>query len=98
MCANTPRVPSRQSIAPSASVRACDSAHHVRGRPVAVVVGGEAVIAPWLRAWEHRLVAAMCLYAIDVTNGDRLGPYSDESAMAYARSVCARRDRRPWRC
>jgi hypothetical protein len=36
---------------------------------------------------DQRLVAAKCLYALEINAGDRPGPYRDEDADQYAHHV-----------
>ncbi len=55
------------------------------GRVAALVVADQAIVLNGLAEDEERTVKAMCLYALDVTAGRQLGPYSDERALQYAR-------------
>lgn len=67
-------------------------------RPVAVVLeDGRAVISGDLEATELRIVQAMCVFALDITSGDRPGPYRDAEAERYARSVLRLERDRPRR-
>jgi hypothetical protein len=56
-----------------------------RGQIAAVVVADQAILLGGLAQDEERTVKAMCLYALEVTAGLQLGPYSDERALQYAR-------------
>jgi hypothetical protein len=60
------------------------------GRIVAVVLVGRAIIDDTLAPDEHRHVRAMCLYALEIADRDRPGPYNDAAADAYARMACRR--------
>jgi hypothetical protein len=60
-----------------------------RGQFAAAIVAGQAVIEDTLPDQDFRHVQAMCLYAMEIIDGDRPGPYSDTDADAYARSVLA---------
>lgn len=64
--------------------------HH--GRIAALVVAGQAIISDTLPEQERAAVRAMCLYALDVAEGSLPGPYSDDRALAYARTVAAARN------
>lgn len=65
---------------------------HHDGRLVAIVAGGEAVIATTVPDAELLTVQAMCLYAIDVATGYLPGPYRDRDALTYARAAAAQRN------
>ena len=67
------------------------SIHH-DGHLVALVAGGEAMIAPSVPDAELLTVQAMCLYAIDVVAGRLPGPYNDVEALRYARAAAAQRN------
>lgn len=58
-----------------------------QGRIAALVVAGQAIIDDTLPPHEHRHVQAMCLYALEVADRDRPGPYSDPDADTYARQA-----------
>lgn len=60
-----------------------------RGRPVAVVIGRRAAVSEHVGEREWPLVAAMCVYAIEVAVGQRPGPYRDEDAEQHAEAVVA---------
>jgi hypothetical protein len=62
------------------------------GRPAALVVGDQAIIAEHLSASERARVRAKALYAIEIQTGSRRGPYRDEDAERYAQRATARRD------
>jgi len=64
--------------------------HH--GRLVAVIVAGQAIISDTLPKQQHAIVKAMCLYALEIAEGRLPGPYSDTSALAYARTAAATRN------
>jgi hypothetical protein len=57
------------------------------GRPVAVTVDGVAILAGALRGRARRHVQAKALYALQVAAGERRGPYRDDDAEQFARSV-----------
>ena len=59
----------------------------LHGRPVALVAGDQAIIPEHLSDADHARVAAKALYAIEIATGQRLGPYTDTDAEAYARSI-----------
>jgi hypothetical protein len=56
-----------------------------RGQIVAIVIAGQAIIDDTLQASEQTHVQAMCLYALEIADGARPGPYTDAGAEAYAR-------------
>lgn len=60
-----------------------------RGQLAAVIVAGQAVIEDTLPDQDFRHVQAMCLYAMEIIDGDRPGPYTDAEADAYARAALA---------
>jgi hypothetical protein len=57
-----------------------------RGQIEAVVIGEEATVIDDGRLDEGQAldVRAMCLYAVEISAGERPGPYSDEQALGYA--------------
>lgn len=61
-----------------------------RGRLSAAIVAGQAIIESTLSDDDFRHVQAMCLYAMEIIDGDRPGPYTDGDADAYARAALAR--------
>lgn len=60
-----------------------------RGQFAAAIVAGQAVIEDTLSHEDFRHVQAMCLYAMEIIDGDRPGPYKDADADAYARAALA---------
>lgn len=58
-----------------------------RGRLAAVVVAGQAVIEDTLSDEDFRHVEAMCLYALELDDGDPAHEYTDTDADAFARSA-----------
>jgi hypothetical protein len=60
-----------------------------QGQLSAVVVGGLAVIEDTLTYAAHRHVQAMCLYALEIADHERPGPYNDAAADAYAQAALA---------
>jgi hypothetical protein len=60
-----------------------------RDQLAAVVLADVAIIDDTLADSQHRLVQAMCLYALEVRAGQRSGPYSDQAAELYAREALA---------
>jgi len=60
-----------------------------RGRLAAVVVAGEAIVEDTLAEEDFRVVQAMCLYALEIGDHERPGPYTDADALAYAHEVLA---------
>jgi hypothetical protein len=69
----------------------------LRGRPVALAFGEEAVIADHVTGEERSIVAGMALYALEVQAGARPGPYADADAERYARHAIALRQALPRR-
>jgi hypothetical protein len=68
----------------------------LHGRPVALAIGDEAIIADHVTNDEHSIVAGMALYALEVQTGQRPGPYSHAEAEHYARrEIALRRARTP---
>lgn len=67
----------------------------LRGRPVALALSGEAIIADHVTGQERSIVAGMALYALEVQAGQRPGPYADADAERYARAAIALRQRPP---
>jgi hypothetical protein len=63
-----------------------------RGRLAAVVIAGQAIIPDAIPEREQQTVKAMCLYALEIADGLRSGPYTDAAALAYAHSAAARRN------
>lgn len=63
---------------------------HLHGRPAALVAGDQAIIPDRLDGADRARVQAKALYAIEIAEGKRRGPYTDTDAEAYARSVAAR--------
>jgi hypothetical protein len=51
------------------------------------VRNGQAIIDDTLPADDQRHVQAMCLYALEVADGTRPGPYTDARADTYARGA-----------
>ena len=62
-----------------------------RGRIVAIAIAGQAIIDDTLPPDEHRHVQAMCLYALEILDGERPGPYTDATAETYAHQALTRR-------
>jgi hypothetical protein len=60
---------------------------HHDGHVVAFVIGEHALIGPQLAETDRKLVQAKCLYALEIADGQRPGPYSEHSAMRYASHV-----------
>ena len=60
------------------------------GRLAAVVIAGHAIIDDRLEAAQHRHVQAMCLFAIQIADRERPGPYTDTAAERYARHATTR--------
>lgn len=53
-------------------------------RPAAIVAGDTAIVADHVADNDVARVQAMCLYAMEITAGDRPGPYTDALAEQYA--------------
>jgi hypothetical protein len=60
-----------------------------QGEVVAVVIADQAIIPKALPAEDRKTVEAMCLYALEITAGGHVGPYSDDRALAYAQRAAA---------
>jgi hypothetical protein len=56
----------------------------LRGRTVAIVADGEALIEVTLDEREAATVKAMCLFALEIEAGEIDGPYTEARALAYA--------------
>jgi hypothetical protein len=63
----------------------------LRGRIVAVVADGEALIELTLDQRETTTVKAMCLLALEIQAGEVDGPYTEARALAYAARAAALR-------
>jgi len=63
----------------------------LRGRPVALALGEEAIIADHVTGQDRSIVAGMTLYALEVQAGARPGPYADADAERFARRAIALR-------
>ncbi|MEJ7894206.1 MAG: hypothetical protein WKF94_16375 [Solirubrobacteraceae bacterium] len=63
----------------------------LRGRPVALALADEAILADHITDDEQPIVAGMALYALEVQAGARPGPYTDADAERYARRELALR-------
>ena len=63
----------------------------LHGRPVALALGDEAIIADHVTGRDRRVVAGMALYALEVQASTRPGPYTDSAAEQYARAALAPR-------
>jgi hypothetical protein len=63
------------------------------GRPVALALGGEAIIADHVTGEQRSVAAGMALYALEIQTGLRPGPYADIDAERYARHAIALRQR-----
>jgi hypothetical protein len=61
-----------------------------RGRLAAIVVAGEAIIEDTLTETDFRHVQAMCLYALEIADRERPGPYTDADAAVYAQEIMSR--------
>jgi hypothetical protein len=66
----------------------------LHGRPVALALGDEAILADHITDDDRPIVAGMALYAIEIQAGARPGPYSDADAERYARRELALRTAR----
>jgi hypothetical protein len=55
-----------------------------QGRLAAIVIAGQAIIDDTLSPEQQRHVKAMCLYALEIAERTRPGPYTDAGADAYA--------------
>jgi hypothetical protein len=54
------------------------------GQLAAIVIAGQAIIDDTLNDNDRQHVQAMCLYAFQITDGLRPGPYTDTDAQRYA--------------
>ena len=63
----------------------------LRGRPVALALGEQAIIADHVTGEDRAIVAGMALYALEVQAGQRPGPYANVDAERYARHAIAPR-------
>jgi hypothetical protein len=54
------------------------------GKLAALIIAGQAIIDDTLADEQRRQVQAMCLYALEIQDGQRPGPYSDSDALGYA--------------
>jgi len=63
----------------------------LHGRPVALALGEDAIIADHVTGEERSIVACMALYALQIQAGQRPGPYTDPDAERYARHAIALR-------
>jgi hypothetical protein len=66
----------------------------LRGRPVALALGDDAIVADHVTGEDRSIVAGMALYALEIQAGARPGPYSDAAAEHYARQTLAPRPAR----
>ena len=66
----------------------------LHGRPVALALGENAIIADHVTGPDRAIVAGMALYAIEVQTATRPGPYADADAERYARRELALRTTR----
>jgi len=66
----------------------------LHGRPVALALSDEAILADHITTDDRPIVAAMALYAIEIQTGTRPGPYNDNDAERYARRELALRTAR----
>lgn len=66
----------------------------LRGRPVALALVDEAILADHITDTDRPIVAGMALYALEIQTGARPGPYSNEDAERYARRELALRTAR----
>ena len=60
------------------------------GQLAAVVIADQAIIEDTLSDEDFRHIQAMCLYALEISDRQRPGQYTDASADAYARAALAR--------
>lgn len=63
----------------------------LHGRPVALALGENAIIADHVTGAQRSIAAAMALYALQIQAGQRPGPYTDTDAERYARHANALR-------
>ena len=54
---------------------------------MAFVIGEHALIGPQLAETDLKFVQAKCLYALEIADGQRPGPYRDHGATRYASHV-----------
>lgn len=59
------------------------------GRPVALALGEDAILAEHITGDERRIAAGMALYALEIQAGRRAGPYRNADAERYARHAIA---------
>jgi hypothetical protein len=57
---------------------------HHNGQLAAIVIAGQAIIDDTLPAAAVPTVQAKCLYALEIDDGQRAGPYTDADALMYA--------------
>ena len=57
------------------------------GKLAALVIAGQAIIDDTLPDDQRRQIQAMCLYALEIQDGQRDGPYSDSDALSYAQDA-----------
>ena len=58
-----------------------------QSRLAAIVIAGQAIIDDTLPPEQQRHVKAMCLYALEIAEHTRPGPYTDADADAYAQQA-----------
>jgi len=63
----------------------------LHGRPVALALGEQAIIADHITGEDRQVAAGMALYALEVQSGERAGPYTHDNAERYARDAIASR-------
>ena len=61
------------------------------GQLAAVVVAGQAILDDTLADPDRRHVQAKCLYALEIAERQRPGPYTDAAAEQYAQQALAHR-------
>jgi hypothetical protein len=61
------------------------------GQLAAVVIAGQAILDDTLADTHRRHVQAMCLYALEIAERQRPGPYTDAAAEQYAHQALAHR-------
>ena len=66
----------------------------LHGRPVALALGDQAILADHITDDDRPIVAGMALYAIEIQASARPGPYSNADAERYARRELALRTAR----
>lgn len=57
------------------------------GRLAAIVIAGQAIIDDTLTEHDRQHVKAMCLYALEIEDGRRTGPYNATDALSYAQEA-----------